>query len=649
MAIGPGSVIDERYALKRELGAGGMAEVYLADDQLLDREVAVKMLSARYAADPSFVERFRREASSAARLNHPNIVAVYDRGETNGSYYIVMEYLDGLNLKELIRRDGPLPPGMAIDYTLQILAALGAAHKRDIVHLDAKPQNMMLADEGLLKVTDFGIARAGGRSDLTSVGSVIGTAQYLSPEQARGEDVTAASDCYSAGIVLYEMLTGRVPFDGDQPMAVAMKQINEQPSPPRVHRPDLPEDLNAVVMKALAKRPSERYRTAEEFAAALRPIRERFGPAATAVMGAAAASATQVMQRPEATAATQVSTRRPPPRTPPPPTPSSKRAWWIAAVAVLAIAAVAVGLLMINGSIGGGGGGVTIPPVAGQDEETALRTLADAGLTNVQTRQVSSNDVPSGSVVRTSPVAGQEVTADARVDLLISSGPDTIELPSVIGDEEAKALQKLRDAGFANPTITREENDAVEGIVFNQTPSAGDVSPDSQVTIFVSQGPGSVTIPDLTSTDRNDAARQLRDLGLDPRVVGEENGDFPPNTVIRTEPGSGEEVEKGEQVRVVIAQPPQSAEVPSVIGESQESGTAILESVGFAVRSESVTDPASFGEIIDQSPIGGSEVPRGRTVTITVSAGPGDETSFEIPPPPDGGSVPPAPEPEAAG
>jgi serine/threonine protein kinase len=217
----PGGVVDGRYELGRQLGAGGMARVYLAHDRLLDREVAVKVLAERYASDPAFVERFRREASAAAGLNHPNIVSVYDRGEADGSYYIVMEYLDGPDLKQVIRGRGHLTPAESVDAALQILSALRAAHRRDVIHRDVKPQNVMVAEDGRLKVTDFGIARAGADSSMTEVGSVIGTAQYLSPEQARGEEVTAASDCYAVGIVLYEMLTGRVPFDGERPVAVA--------------------------------------------------------------------------------------------------------------------------------------------------------------------------------------------------------------------------------------------------------------------------------------------------------------------------------------------------------------------------------------------------------------------------------------------
>jgi beta-lactam-binding protein with PASTA domain len=630
MAIGPGSVIGDRYTLERELGVGGMAEVYLAHDEVLDRRVAVKVLSARYAADPSFVERFRREASAAAGLNHPNIVAVYDRGETNGSYYIVMEYLEGPSLKDVVRRDAPLPPAAAIDYVLQILAALGAAHRRDIVHLDIKPQNMLLADNGLVKVTDFGIARAGGRSDLTATGSVIGTAQYLSPEQARGEDVTAASDCYSTGIVLYELLTGRVPFDGEQPMGVALKQINEPPPPPRVHVPEIPADLNAVVMKALAKRPSERFRTAEEFASALTPIRERFGGAPTGV------GATQVLRREPEDATTRVARRTPPP---PRPEPKSSRAWWIAAVVVLGIAALATGLWLISGGTGGDGGGILLPDVRGQEAADAQRELEQLGLTRVVQRQTPSDEIEEGFAIRTQPSAGQRVAPDTRVILEISSGPDAVPLPDVRGRTVDDAQAVLIRAGFdaQNIVLQEVESDQEKGRVVGQSPPPGEASPDATITLQVSSGPAEVTVPDLSGADRSTAVSRLSDLGLDPRVRGEESGDFVPNTVIRTEPGAGSTIDKGSQIVVVVAQTPSSREVPSVIGESESSGTAILQNAGFSVSTQSATSTSPAGQIIDQSPGGGTSAPPGSSVLITVSTGPAVGGG-------DDGSAPPQPE-----
>src|SRR3989442_6384043 len=261
-------VFDKRYVIKRKLGSGGMADVYLAEDQELGRRVALKLLDERHASDEQFVERFRREAQSAGRLNHPNIVSIFDRGLAEGTYYIAMEYLDGRTLKELLVRNGPTPIPIAIDYARQILSALAFAHRNGIVHRDIKPHNIVVGGDGRLKVTDFGIARSGA-SQMTEVGSIVGTAQYLSPEQARGAPVDPRSDLYSLGIVLYEMLTGKVPFTGDAPVEIAMKHLSAIPEPPSKIRPGVPHDLDAVVMRALAKDPEQRYGSAEEMDADL--------------------------------------------------------------------------------------------------------------------------------------------------------------------------------------------------------------------------------------------------------------------------------------------------------------------------------------------------------------------------------------------
>src|SRR5512140_2513989 len=262
------SVFDGRYRIIRKLGAGGMANVYLAEDQELGRRVAIKILDDRHAADDSFIERFRREAKNAAGLSHPNIVSIYDRGEAEGTYYIAMEYLSGRSLKERVVSRGPTPIEIATDYTRQMLAALGFAHRNGIVHRDIKPHNVVVDADGRLKVTDFGIARSGA-SQMTEAGSIIGTAQYLSPEQARGAPVDQRSDVYSLGIVLYEMLTGKVPFTGDTPLEIAMKHLSSVPERPSDERPEVSQDLDAIVLRSLAKHPEDRYESAEEMDADL--------------------------------------------------------------------------------------------------------------------------------------------------------------------------------------------------------------------------------------------------------------------------------------------------------------------------------------------------------------------------------------------
>src|SRR3954453_17520508 len=348
------TVFDGRYKIIRKLGAGGMADVYLAEDQELGRRVAIKILNDRHAADDQFVERFRREAKNAAGLSHPNIVSIYDRGDSEGTYYIAMEYLEGRSLKELIVSRGSAPVRTAIEYARQILAAVGAAHKQGIADRDIKPHNVLVGPEGRLKVTDFGIARS-GPSQMTEVGSIIGTAQYLSPEQARGAPVDQTSDLYSVGVVLYEMLTGQVPFTGDTPLEIAMKHLSEVPKPPSELREDVPPDLDMVVVRALAKDPSERYQSAEEMDADLErilnglPVGEDTAAAATAGLsggGLLAAGQTSVITRP-----TTVGPARPaPPGATPPagyygyegPPRRRRPVWpWVLAVLLLILAGVA--------------------------------------------------------------------------------------------------------------------------------------------------------------------------------------------------------------------------------------------------------------------------------------------------------------------
>src|SRR6476646_6059693 len=301
-----GRTFDTRYVIERKLGSGGMADVYLAEDQELGRRVALKLLDDRHASDEQFVERFRREAQNAAGLNHPNIVSIFDRGQAEGTYYIAMEFLDGRTLKELVVRNGPTPIPSAIDYARQILQALAFAHRHGIVHRDIKPHNIVVGRDGRLKVTDFGIARSGA-SQMTDAGSNVRTAQYLSPEQARGAQVDPRSDLYSLGIVMYEMLTGKVPFTGDAPVEIAMKHLSSVAEPPSKARPEVPHALDAVVMRALAKDPDERFDSAEEMDADLAragrglAVSRRTEEAATQVMRAEDPLGATMVARPRST------------------------------------------------------------------------------------------------------------------------------------------------------------------------------------------------------------------------------------------------------------------------------------------------------------------------------------------------------------
>src|SRR3954471_13127506 len=378
------SVFDGRYKIVRKLGAGGMADVYLAEDQELGRRVAIKILNDRHAVDDSFIERFRREAKNAAGLSHPNIVSIYDRGEAEGTYYIAMEYLDGRSLKELIVSRGSAPIKTAIEYTRQILSAVGFAHRHGIVHRDIKPHNVLVGPEGRLKVTDFGIARSGA-SQMTEVGSIIGTAQYLSPEQARGAPVDQTSDLYSVGVVLYELLTGQVPFTGDTPLEIAMKHLSEIPRPPSELRPEVPHDLDMVVVRALAKDPSERYQSAEEMDADLERINR-----GVAISPVTEEAATAIISRPPPAAVTEITSRTPRPPVPYAP-PSAyydydeppRRALWPWLVALLFVTAALVGGYFLYSQIQdqlSGTKTVAVGNYRGLREIAAVKRIRELGL-----------------------------------------------------------------------------------------------------------------------------------------------------------------------------------------------------------------------------------------------------------------------------
>ena len=428
-------LFDRRYLIQRKLGAGGMAAVYLAEDQELGRRVALKLLDDRHASDEQFVERFRREAQNAAGLNHPNIVSIFDRGQAEETYYIAMEFLDGRTLKELVVRNGPTPIPIAIDYARQILQALAFAHRHGIVHRDIKPHNIVVGRDGRLKVTDFGIARSGA-SQMTEAGSIVGTAQYLSPEQARGAQVDPRSDLYSLGIVIYEMLTGKVPFTGDAPVEIAMKHLRRRPSRRRSCGPRCRTSLDAVVMRALAKDPDERFDSAEEMDADLARVGRGL-----AVSRRTEEAATQVMRADDATSATMVARPRTTPPAPPVYRPPGayyeerprRSPWpWILALLALAIAG-GTGYLLYDQHPGPA---QREPPGDGQRRRASSSSRWRSSSSRregfqVRVIKIANRTVESGSVIRQDPAGGEPRPKGSTVTLFVSTGIPKSTVPDV--------------------------------------------------------------------------------------------------------------------------------------------------------------------------------------------------------------------------
>jgi len=628
------TIFDGRYRIVRRLGAGGMANVYLAEDGQLGRRVAIKILNDRFSEDESFVERFEREAKSAAGLSHPNIVSIYDRGEAEGTYYIAMEVVEGKTLKEVIRASGRLRPAQAIAYTRQILSALRFAHRNGIVHRDIKPHNILVGPEERLKVTDFGIARAGA-SQMTETGSIMGTAQYLSPEQARGAQVTGASDLYSVGIVLYEMLTGEVPFTGDTPVEIAMKHLNEPPKPPSSRAPGIPADLDRVVVRALAKTPDDRYTSAEELDSDLArieaglPVAQETTDAATQVLAGAGAAPTQVLRQPGSPP-----TRRPPP---PPYDPYDERRrrkrsiWpWLIVAVLLAGAAVAGWYVYqrVQDQLDASKP-VPVPNVVGIKEQLAVQKIEGAGLEAEVSRR-SDDEVPAGVVIEQNPDAGTRISKGETVKVVVSTGVAKVKVPKVAGLAVEEAIQTLNDRGLKAQTNEVFSSRVDAGVVISQDPRPGEqVTKGTTVTLRVSKGIETVAVPDVLQQTQESAVAELQQAGLKANVVTVQS-DQPAGLVVSQSPDPGVTVNVGETVEIDVSQgPPPTTTVPGVIGEDEATATSDLKNAGLAVTVQDVPtlNPDEDGLVVDQDPAEGAEVDPGASVTIFVARFPGGTTT----------------------
>ena len=505
------AVLGGRYRVEARIGAGGMAEVFRGFDTVLHRTVAIKTLNAPYARDASFVERFRREAQAAARLSHPNIVATYDSGTDGDTQFIVMEFIEGRTLAEFLGTGKRLTPIHAAQIAEDVCNALTAAHAQGVIHRDIKPGNIMVTRDGSVKVMDFGIARmVSGPETAPQTSVVMGTATYISPEQAKGLPVDARSDLYSLGAVLYEMLAGRPPFVGESSVAVAYKQVNEVPQPPSVHDPDVPAALDAVVMRALAKNPANRYPDAAAFCADL--IRARKGEAVEATpLLPIAGDATQVISRPRSTEVL-------PPMIDPPG--SGRKVWLGILIGVLVVAVIAGGgILLANGLLGNGSSPSPqlkpVPKLIGLDQAAAVTALTTAGFTkdpDVTTRQSAQ---PVGTVIQQDPIAGTPTSTDAVVKLVVAKAIKQIPVPSLSTMTVDQARAALTVVGLKLGPQTTGPSDAPVGEVISQDPAAGTpVAKGTAVSVVTSSGPASVTVLDVVCLPYGSAKAKLQQAGF---------------------------------------------------------------------------------------------------------------------------------------
>jgi beta-lactam-binding protein with PASTA domain/predicted Ser/Thr protein kinase len=607
-----GSVVDERYRILRRIGSGGMADVWLAEDTHLQREVALKVLHTRFAQDREFVERFRREAESAAGLQHPNIVAVFDRGEVDGTYYIAMQYLEGRTLKQLI--DAGLTSEQAAGLIRQVLEGARFAHRHGVVHRDLKPQNVIVDAEGKATVTDFGIAQA-GVSEITQAGSVLGTPHYLSPEQAQGFEVTAVSDLYSVGVMLYEALTGRVPFEGDSAVAVAMKQVSQAPQRPSSINPQVTPALDAVVMRALEKEPGQRFQSADAFIAALdAALRDPGGGAGSTAAFAPLPPMVAIPEEPVAEGTTVEDEER-------------RRRRWISA---LIVAAVLLGLLL--GFALTRDTSTKVPDVTGNDLNVAIALLQQNGFSVGDVQRVE-REAPANEVLEQDPAASppaNEASEDCgfltffcskpSVTLTVSSGPGSGKVPSTAGLSLPAAEKALEEAGFETRTESVHSKDVEEGLVIKSEPSGGQTATKgTEVLLKVSSGPKLAKVPVLVGSQRSLAVQQIRGRGFVPSVE-EVPDSAPEGQVISQAPSAGSQLPPGSTVSIAVSEGEEKASVPNVIGKLRAEAVETVRASGLkpVVQEQETEVPSQVGRATDQFPPPNSEVEPGSTVTIVV-------------------------------
>ncbi|MFD6113443.1 Stk1 family PASTA domain-containing Ser/Thr kinase [Streptomyces yangpuensis] len=649
-----------RYELSHVLGRGGMAEVYLAHDTRLGRTVAVKTLRADLARDPSFQARFRREAQSAASLNHPAIVAVYDTGEDyvdNISIpYIVMEYVDGSTLRELLHSGRKLLPERTLEMCIGILQALEYSHRAGIVHRDIKPANVMLTRTGQVKVMDFGIARAMGDSGMTmtQTAAVIGTAQYLSPEQAKGEQVDARSDLYSAGCLLYELLTVRPPFVGDSPVAVAYQHVREEPQPPSNFDPEITPEMDAIVLKALVKDPDYRYQSADEMRADIEACLDGQPVAATAAMGAAGYGyphdqghgyGPQGYDQPTTALRTADSGAQTSMMPPMPPgdggygygdqghggydqgsnrRQSQKKSKASTVLLVAAGILVLVGAILIGRALSSNTADnrPSVPKLVGQSLEQATKSAENSKLKVVKGADAPCDDQPKGNVCKQEPEAGTKVDEGSTVTITVSSGAPKVSVVDVLNMKYEEAEKALKDKGFQVDRKT-QESDRTPGTVLDQNPKAGsEAEKNSVITLTVAKEQSKSEVPDLKGKTKDEAEKALKavNLRLGSVTESDQQAGAPPGTVIGQQIAAGQQIEQGKSVGITIAKAAQATVVPNFAGRTLGQYKNELQRANLRVGI--VTGPSDDNAIVvGTDPQPGTPGTSGQAVNVFTMAG----------------------------
>ena len=630
-----------RYLLGPIIGTGGMSDVYAATDELLGRDIAVKMMRADLARDDTFLERFRREAKNAAKLNHHAIVAVYDTGQTDEAHgsvpYIVMERVHGQTLRDIVRDSGPFPLDEASRVMAEVCRALGFSHEAGIIHRDIKPANIMITNTGAVKVMDFGIARAlsDTSSAMTQTAAVIGTAQYLSPEQARGKSAEARSDIYAAGCVFYEITTGQPPFSGESPFSVAFQHVQETPLPPsQVQGMNLDPDpalaLDAVTLTAMAKDPSDRYDSSADMAADLQRMAEgRMPLAAQAYTDEPVHEATTTHMPAAAPVAAATPTPEPAPEAPR--KEKKPRRGWVVALWIIAILALVGGGTAVAWNWFGGDDSQTseqkeIPDVSGQPRDEAMSTLEDAGF-DVTVEDQADAEVPRDETIRTDPEAGSSVPSGSQVTLLVSSGQEVTDVPDLTGMTTQEAQQALQDAGLRlRSNVSEQASDSVdEGRIIEQThPSGSQVSKGTEVGITVSTGPEDIRVPRVTGQSRDDAVQNLEDAGFEVDVSMVDSSEDENRVLSASDEGTTQP--RGTTITIEVSRGNQFT-MPQLVGKDYDEVYSTLQQAGWRGGPDRVSrtnvnqlDPLAVDRVVGQSAREGETIDRNAPITVRVNA-----------------------------